>query len=92
MLTVSYWMDHRAPHGGARESIQGAKGVCNPIGGKTILINEYPHTHPELRFLAAYVSEDGLVGHHWKERRIGLENFICLSTGEHHGQQVGVGV
>jgi hypothetical protein len=25
--------------------------------------------------LAAYVSEDGLVGHHWKERPIGLANF-----------------
>ena len=36
MLTVSYWMDHRAPNGGARESTQGAKGVCNPIGGTTI--------------------------------------------------------
>jgi hypothetical protein len=36
MLTVSYWMDHRAPSGGARESTQGAKGVCNPIGGTTI--------------------------------------------------------
>jgi hypothetical protein len=32
----SYWMDHRAPNGGARESIQGAKGICNPIGGTTI--------------------------------------------------------
>ena len=32
--------------------------------------------------LAAYVSEDGLVGHQWKERPIGLANFICLSTGE----------
>jgi hypothetical protein len=31
--TVSYWMDHRAPNGGARESTQGAKGNCNPIGG-----------------------------------------------------------
>jgi hypothetical protein len=29
-------MDHRAPNGGARESIQGAKGICNPIGGTTI--------------------------------------------------------
>jgi hypothetical protein len=29
-------MDHRAPSGGARESTQGAKGVCNPIGGTTI--------------------------------------------------------
>jgi hypothetical protein len=31
--------------------------------------------------LAAYVSEDDLVGHQWKERPIGLANFICLSTG-----------
>jgi hypothetical protein len=40
--------------------------------------------------LAAYVSEDGLVGHQWKERPIGLANFICLSTGECQGQEVGV--
>jgi hypothetical protein len=24
-------MEHRAPNGGARESTQGAEGVCNPI-------------------------------------------------------------
>jgi hypothetical protein len=36
LLTVSYWMDHRAPNGGARESTQGAKEICNPIGGTTI--------------------------------------------------------
>jgi hypothetical protein len=41
--------------------------------------------------LAAYVSEDGLVGHQWKERSIGCANFICFSTGEHQGQAVGVG-
>ena len=35
-LTVIYRMEHRAPNGGARESIQGAEGVCNPIGGTTI--------------------------------------------------------
>jgi hypothetical protein len=40
--------------------------------------------------LAAYVSEDGLIGHQWKERPIGLANFICLNTGEHQGQKVGV--
>jgi hypothetical protein len=45
---------------------------------------------PELVSLAAYV-KDGLVGHHWKERPIGLANFICLSTGERQGQEVGVG-
>jgi hypothetical protein len=40
---------------------------------------------PELLSLAAYVSEAGLVGHQWKERLIGLADFICLSTGESHG-------
>ena len=47
---------------------------------------------PELLTLAAYVSEYGLVCHQWKERPIGLANFICLSTGECQGQEVGVGV
>jgi hypothetical protein len=45
----------------------------------------------ELLSLAAYVSKDGLVGHQWKERPIGHANFICLSTGERQGQEVGVG-
>jgi hypothetical protein len=49
----------------------------------------------ELLTLAAYVAEDGLVGHHWKERPIGHTNFICPSTGERQGQKwewVGRGV
>jgi hypothetical protein len=41
--------------------------------------------------LVAYVSEGSLVGHQWKERPIGHANFICLSTGERQGQEVGVG-
>jgi hypothetical protein len=45
----------------------------------------------ELMSLAAYVSKDGLVGHHCKERPIGLANFICPSTGEHQGQKGAVG-
>ena len=45
----------------------------------------------ELLSLAAYVSKDGLVGHHWKERPIGHANLICPSTGEHQGQKLGVG-
>jgi hypothetical protein len=36
MLTVIYRMEHRAPNGEARESTQGAEGVCNPVGGTTI--------------------------------------------------------
>ena len=42
MLTVIYRMEHRAPNGGARESTQGAKGICNPIGGTTLWTNQYP--------------------------------------------------
>jgi hypothetical protein len=41
--------------------------------------------------LAAYVSEYGLVDRQWKQRPIGCANFICLSTGERQGQEVGVG-
>jgi hypothetical protein len=44
-----------------------------------------------LRKFANYVSIDGLVGHHWKERPIGHANFICPSTGERQGQKGGVG-
>jgi hypothetical protein len=46
---------------------------------------------PELVSLAAYVPEDGLVSHQWKERSLGIANFICPSTGECQGQEVGVG-
>ena len=40
MLTVIYWMEHRAPKVGARENTQGAKGVGNPIGETTIWTNQ----------------------------------------------------
>jgi hypothetical protein len=46
---------------------------------------------PELLSLAAHLSKDGLVSPQWKERPIGLANFICLSTGQRQGQKGGVG-
>jgi hypothetical protein len=46
---------------------------------------------PELLTLATYVSKDGLVGHHWKERPIGQANCIFPSTGERQGQKNGNG-
>jgi hypothetical protein len=49
-----------------------------------------PPPTPEHMSLAVYVSEDGPVGHQWKEGPIGHANFICLSTGERQGQEVGV--
>jgi hypothetical protein len=50
----------------------------------------YLSTNPALQ-RAAYVLEDGLVGHQWKERLIGCANFICLSTRERQCQEVGAG-
>jgi hypothetical protein len=32
--------------------------------------------------LVAYVAEDGLVGHHWEERLLGLANIICPVQGK----------
>jgi hypothetical protein len=62
-------------------------------GSATLYVEQHYEltSTPELLTLAAYVSKDGLVGHHWKERPIGLANFICPSTGECQGQKVGVG-
>jgi hypothetical protein len=63
MLIVNFWMEHRAPNEEDKESIQGAEGVCSPIGGTTIFT-----VPPELVSLLAYVAEDGLIGHQWEER------------------------
>ena len=41
--------------------------------------------------LAAYVAEDGLVGHRWEERPLGLVKVLCPSIGECQGQEAGVG-
>jgi hypothetical protein len=62
-------------------------------GSATLLVEQhYELTSTlELLTLAEYVSKDGLISHHWKERSIGLLNFLCPSTGECQGQKVGVG-
>jgi hypothetical protein len=66
--------------------------VPKKLKGSATLEQHYELTStPELLTLAAYVSKDGLGGHHWKERPIGHANFICPSTGERQGQKRGVG-
>ena len=99
MLTVIHWMEHRAPNERAREGTQGAKVVCNPIGGTTIWTNPFP---PELVSLVAYVAEGGLVGHQWKERPLVLCRLYapvqgnarakkreCLGWGAGSGEDIG---
>jgi hypothetical protein len=55
------------------------------------LTNIAPTPLRELVSLATYESVDGLVSHQWKQRPIVHANFICLSTGGHQVQEVGVG-
>jgi hypothetical protein len=71
-------MEHRAPNEGAREITQGAKGVCNPIGGTTIGTTQYPL---ELMSLDVYVAEDGLVGHQWEKRPLVLRRSYAPVQG-----------
>ena len=62
--------------------------IAKELKGSAILQVEQHYeltSTPELLTLAAYV------GHHWKERPIGLANFICPGTGECQGQKVGAG-
>jgi hypothetical protein len=40
MLTVIYWMGHRVPNEGARESTQWAEGICSPMGTTLIWTNQ----------------------------------------------------
>jgi hypothetical protein len=58
-------------------------------GSATLYVGQHYEltSTPELLTLATYVSKDGLVSHHWKERSIGHTNFICPSTGERQGQK-----
>ena len=59
---------------------------------------ELANTPPELVSLAAYISEDGLVGHQWKERPLVMQTLYASVQGntrakrwEWVGGGVGVG-
>jgi hypothetical protein len=58
------------------ESIQGAKEICNPV------VQHYELTSTlELLTIAAYVSKDGLVGRHWKERPLDRQTLYAPVQG-----------
>jgi hypothetical protein len=60
-------------------------------GSATLYVEQHYEltSTPELLTLAAYVSKDGLVGHHWKERLIGLANIICPVQGNARAKKLG---
>jgi hypothetical protein len=47
MLTANHWTKHMVPNGGARERIEGAEGLWNPIG-RTISTNKSHQSSQEL--------------------------------------------
>ena len=63
-----HWVEHRAPNEGVRESSQGAKGICNPIGGTKYELTSTPRAVS----LVAYAAEDGLVSNQCEGRPLGL--------------------
>jgi hypothetical protein len=87
MLIANHWTEHGVPNGvlsgGVRERTVGAEGVCKPIRRRTIVstnqtpqsqgLSHQPRAYMEgLMAPAAYVAEDGLIRHKWKERLLVL--------------------
>jgi hypothetical protein len=75
-------MEHGAPNEGARESTQGAKGICNPIGGQ-----QYELTNT----LQSYVSRGWSSWPSMGGEALGLAKIIYPNTEECQGQEVEVG-
>jgi hypothetical protein len=48
MLPANHWTEHGDPSGGVRVRIEGAEGVCKPIGRTTISTNQTPPPPPGL--------------------------------------------
>jgi hypothetical protein len=42
MYSAKHGTDYGVPNGGVGEGIEGAEGVCNPIGRTTISTNQTP--------------------------------------------------
>ena len=83
MLPANHWTELRVPNGGDGEGTEGAEGVCSPMKGATLTIGQNPwssrgldHQHMQgPMVLAVYVAENGLVGHQWEEKPLGLRVF-----------------
>ena len=67
MFTVIHWTEHRVPNEGGRESIQGAEGVCSPIGGTSIWTNQNPQRSLGLN-------------HQSKKTHVGTHGSCCICS------------
>jgi hypothetical protein len=97
ILTAIHWTEHRVPNEGARESPQGAKGVCSPIGETTISTNQYPRTSLGLNHQSKKTHGETGVSSYIGSRRwpsqlsvgeeaLGPVNILCLCIGECHAR------
>jgi hypothetical protein len=86
MLIVISRMEHRAPNGGAKESTQEVKGSAT-----LYLEQQYELLSTPRAPVSSYICS-----RRWPSRPSlgrearGLANFICPSTWEHQGQEMGV--
>jgi hypothetical protein len=86
MLETYHWIEYWIPSEGVREGTEGAEEVCRPVEGATVSTGQIPGTPGDMTTnqrahmeepmaLATYVAEDGLVGHQWEKRLLGLRGF-----------------
>ena len=102
MLTVIHWTEHWLPNEGARESTQGAEGVCGSIVGTTIWTKQYPQislglNHQSKKMHGGTHVSSCICSRGWpSQSSFGGEAFgpmrvQCTSIGEWQGQEAGVG-
>ena len=48
MLTANHWSEYKVPDGGVEEGIEGAEGLCIPMGGATVSMGQ--NSYPPLSF------------------------------------------
>ena len=85
MLKVSYWNEVGVPNGGVEEGTEGVEGACSnnivnrldpPRAPREWTTNQKIHMVGPMA-LAAYVAENGLVGHLWEKRPLVLRVFYA---------------
>jgi hypothetical protein len=85
MLATNLWTEHWVPNGGVRERTIGTEGVCSLIQGTIVStnqtsqssqgLNHQPKTTHGRTHDSSHIAEDGLGGHQWQERPLGLRVF-----------------
>ena len=100
-ILVNGWTENRVPITQERERPEGAERVCNLIGRTTVSNNYTPRASKDLTTNkrvhmerpmapAAYLAEEGLVGHQWA-KVLDPVNAYCPSVGECPSSEARVG-